>query len=190
MVEATPVIPATPAAGTAEIIPAPAPAASIAPVINEVLGEAGKKALEAERLARKEADKALAASQAKLKEYEDKDKSETQRISEERDALKADNAKLALENMRRDVAAETGLAPELVKRLQGSTREEMLADATDLLAATKPAVTPVGRVQQGVQTPQGAAGRIYTAEELTDHAFFMANKADILLAQREGRIQN
>lgn len=49
-------------------------------------------------------------------------------------------------------------------------------------------VTPkFGEVDMGYRgTAQ--SGRIYTEAELQNHSFFMANKADILLAQREGRV--
>ena len=54
------------------------------------LGDAGKKALTEERNARKAAEKERDAHAAKLKGYDDRDKSETQRLTEERDALKAE----------------------------------------------------------------------------------------------------
>ena len=150
------------------------------------LGEAGKKALDAERTARKAADKALADATAKIKEFEDRDKSETQRITEERDALKAERDRLAIENLRRDVAIEKGIDLKAASRLVGSTREELEADAdalAEVLKGSKPAfgtVTPTTAV-----TP---VGRIYKQSELNDHAFYTANKPDILAALKEGRI--
>jgi len=44
-----------------------------------------------------------------------------------------------------------------------------------------------GEIGHGERTP-AASGRIYTEAELQNHSFFMANKADILVAQREGRL--
>lgn len=50
-------------------------------------------------------------------------------------------------------------------------------------------VTPkFGEIGHGERTP-AASGRIYTEAELQNHSFFMTNKADILLAEREGRVQ-
>lgn len=44
-----------------------------------------------------------------------------------------------------------------------------------------------GEIGHGEHTP-AESGRIYTEAELQNHSFFMAHKEDILLAQREGRL--
>lgn len=44
-----------------------------------------------------------------------------------------------------------------------------------------------GEIGHGERTP-AESGRIYTEAELQNHSFFIAHKADILLAQREGRV--
>lgn len=56
------------------------------------LGDAGKKALEAERKARRDAEKVARDTQAKLKEFEDRDKSDLQKLQ---DDLAARDAQLA-----------------------------------------------------------------------------------------------
>ena len=150
------------------------------------LGDAGKKAIQAEREARKVADKELAEARAKIKEFEDRDKSETQKLQEERDALKAENSRLAIENLRRDVAIAKGITPEAASRLVGTTREELEADADVLLGVLKAQKPAFGTVTATGTTP--AAGRVYKQSELNDHAFYTANKADILAALKEGRI--
>ncbi|MCZ7526562.1 MAG: hypothetical protein M5U14_09405 [Acidimicrobiia bacterium] len=74
------------------------------------LGDAGKRALDAERRARRDAER------------------------RERE-LRARVAELESAELRRDVAAEKGLTAEQARRLTGATREELEADADDLLAA-------------------------------------------------------
>jgi TolA-binding protein len=135
------------------------------------------------RRANKEAEE----MRLRLKEIDDASKSETQKLQEERDALKASLETLELDRMRRDVADQYGLTPALAARLVGATRDELEADAEQVAAlfSTKP--KPVfGDVGQGARA--ASAQRVYTAKELNDHAFFMEHKADIHLAQREGRI--
>lgn len=84
---------------------------------------------------------------AKAKEQEDAAKSVEQRIAEaERRVTDAETRALRLE-----VAAEKGLTPNQAKRLVGSTREELEADAADLLATFKPngqEPTPNGRPKE------------------------------------------
>lgn len=66
----------------------------------------------------------------KLKEYEDRDKSETEKLTERLSAAE----KRALEAERLEIALERGLTRSQAKRLVGSTREELEADADELLA--------------------------------------------------------
>jgi hypothetical protein len=51
------------------------------PKLDDALGEPGKKALAEERAARKAAEKALAEREAKLKEFEDRDKTEAEKLA-------------------------------------------------------------------------------------------------------------
>jgi hypothetical protein len=103
----------------------------------EQLGTGGKKALDAERKARRDAE-------AKLKELEplakaaqekaDAEKSELQKVNEalagERDArTKAEGALL-----RYTVAADKGVPTKLAQFLSGTTKEEVEASADTLLA--------------------------------------------------------
>jgi hypothetical protein len=132
------------------------------------------------------ANKEAETLRLKLKEFEDRDKTDSQKIQEERDALKTELGTLTLQSLRRDVADEKGLTPAQARRLVGSTREEMEADADDLITTFPKAKPQFGNVGQGARGE--TAARIYSASELNNFAFFTANKADILLAQREGRI--
>jgi hypothetical protein len=87
------------------------PAAAAAPA--DDLGEGGKRALEAERKARREAERQLQELQAQLHERE-------------------------LDDLRRDVASAKNLTPSQARRLVGATREELEADADDLIGAFRP----------------------------------------------------
>lgn len=98
------------------------------------LGDAGKRALEAERKARRTAEKELKALRDKVKEREDLDKSELERL-QDRIAEAAKRAEDAEAKANRyEVAAAKGLTPAQAKRLVGSTREELEADADEMRA--------------------------------------------------------
>lgn len=103
------------------------------------LGEAGKKALTAERAAKKAAEKQLADLQKRLQEFEDRDKTEAQKLAERVAAAEQERDALKLTAMRQRIALEKGLPPQLADRLKGSTEEEMSADADALLE-----LVPVG----------------------------------------------
>jgi regulator of protease activity HflC (stomatin/prohibitin superfamily) len=79
----------------------------------ESLGEGGKKALDAERRARRDAEKALREAQERIAELERAD-------------------------VVREVASAKGLDPKLATRLKGSSREELEADADEFLAMVTP----------------------------------------------------
>lgn len=78
-------------------------------------------------------DKAKGA-QTRLKELEDKDKTETQRLAEESDSHKTRAEQAESRLLRIEVGLAKGLTPAQAKRLVGSTKEELEADADDLLA--------------------------------------------------------
>jgi hypothetical protein len=133
------------------------------------------------------ANKEAETLRLKLKEFEDRDKTEAQKLQEERDALKAERDGLYLENLRREVADDKGLTPAQARRLVGTTREELEADADDVIATFPIKKAPVfGDVGQGSRGE--SAARVYTTQEINDHAFFSKHKEDILLAYKEGRI--
>lgn len=120
---------------------------------DEPLGEAGKQALVKERQAAKAAEKRAADAEARIKEFEDRDKSDAQKLQEERDAAVTERDTLRTQTLRRDVADEKGLTAAQAKRLVGSTREELEADADDIIATFPVAPTPTppkfGDVNQG-----------------------------------------
>ena len=93
--------------------------------------------------------KSNAAAAERLQEIEDAGKSELEKLQAQlsETASRADAAELA--NLRLEVAAETGLSPTLAKRLVGSDRDELLADAKALLAEAKPAAADLKQGSRG-----------------------------------------
>jgi len=98
------------------------------------LGEAGRKAIAAERKARKAAESELKELRAKVQDIEDKDKSEVERLQGQvKDLTKrAEKAEATVD--RYDVAAAKGLTPAQARRLVGSSREELEEDADAMRA--------------------------------------------------------
>lgn len=101
----------------------------------DTLGDAGKRALEQERNARREAEKQLREMQAQLKAIEDKDKTETEKLREELDQIRAAHADATAKALRAEVAISKGLTAAQAKRLVGSTLEELEADADEIIEA-------------------------------------------------------
>lgn len=97
------------------------------------LGDAGKRALDAERSARKAAEKAAREAQAKVQQYEDAQKTETEKLTGR--AETAEERALAAE--RKVAALLAGLPESMAERLRGSTAEELKADAEALKAELK-----------------------------------------------------
>lgn len=84
--------------------------------------------------------KANATAADRLKEFEDRDKTEAQKMQDRAEAAEKRASDLESHAVRLEVAAEKGLTPAQAKRLVGTTREELIADADDLLATFKPPV--------------------------------------------------
>jgi hypothetical protein len=104
---------------------------------------------EVERALRK-ANKEAETLRLKLKEYEDRDKTEAQKLAEAKAAAESEAATAKQELMRYRVAADKKLPAELAARLRGSTPEEMAADADELLTLLN--------AQQQRQTPSYDGG--------------------------------
>jgi hypothetical protein len=112
---------------------------------------------EIRRLRRENARHRTAAQEAnlKVKQYEDADKSELQRITDR--ATQAEQKANAAEArlLRYEVAASKKVPPEWVHRLVGGTREELEADADELLKSLR----PDGREPAGGNPDFGAGAR-------------------------------
>ena len=83
--------------------------------------------------------KANAEAATKLSEFENANKTETQKLSERAESAEKRASDAEGRLTRLEVAIDKGLTPAQAKRLVGETREELEADADDLLATFKPA---------------------------------------------------
>jgi len=109
------------------------------------------KLREIEKQSKKDA-KELARLKAEEEKRAKAQMTETERLQAERDEYATKTAKLEADIMRRDVIAETGLPPALADRLKGSTQDELLADAKELLK-----LLPKSKSTQSVTNPGGAS---------------------------------
>lgn len=161
----TPPAPPTPPA------PAPAPAD---------LGDAGKKALDEERAARREAEKQrkdletrlkeLEPLAAKAKQLEDSKKTETEKLGEKLTAAEKRAVEAEQKALRLEVASAKGLTQAQAKRLVGATKEELEADADELLSSFGAVDTSGGKGNGGKgRTPveKLRPGAMPTPPELT-----------------------
>lgn len=103
--------------------------------------------------ASKQTRQELEAAQAKIKEYEDRDKTEAEKAEEARKALevRAANAESAL--LRSKVGAKHNLPPEVADLLKGDTEEEVEAHAESLAALVKSPATPTVDTDAGKGSP-------------------------------------
>jgi len=98
--------------------------------------------------------KANAEAAARLKEFEDRDKTEAEKAAGRLTAAEQRAAEAESRALRLDVAFEKGLTPAQAKRLVGTSREDLEADADEILRdfPVKPA-RPSGDIAQGARTP-------------------------------------
>lgn len=90
----------------------------------------------------------------RLDEIEEASKSEQQRLSEAKEAAEKRAADLESRLLRSEVATEKGLPPALAARLTGATKEELEADADQLLTLVgKPAAGKASEALVGTRTP-------------------------------------
>lgn len=173
--------------------PAPAPAPG-----DQALGEAGLKALQAERDARQKLEKELAALEPLkglaaalgVQPGARGAKTEIEALTERIAAQEQRATEAELRATRLEVAAEKGLTAAQAARLQGMTREELAADA-DQLKALFPAAPAASSGAPGTPAPdptQGARGgsvelaaAIKAAQDKGDIAEVMRLKSSQLL---------
>lgn len=135
---------------------------------DEQLGEAGLSALKSEREARKAAEKERADLAARIKEFEDRDKSETQKQQEALEQAKRELAELTVAKARAEVAAAKGVPAGL---LIGSTQEELEASADALIAFKGEQQKPKLHLPTEGKQPRISAGS--TADQFAE---FMQDK--------------
>lgn len=98
----------------------------------DALGDPGKRALAAEREARRAAERERDQFRADAEKYRQANETEQQRLQRERDEATSTAAQMAAENARYRAAAEAGLPLSWAPRLVGSTAEELAQDAKSL----------------------------------------------------------
>ena len=94
------------------------------------------------KAALKKANKEAEQHRLKLKELEDRDKSAADKLAEAHRAAEERANRAEIEACRMRVALRKGLTETQVKRLLGTTEEELEADADELLLAFKTAEPP------------------------------------------------
>lgn len=119
------------------------------------LPEGARKTLEAARKAERAAARRAAEAEAKVKDFEDRGKSEAEKAAERAASLEAESGTLKSENLRLRVAIEKKLPVELIDRLKGSSKEEIEADADALLKLVGGQSTSF---DGGTRTPAPAGG--------------------------------
>lgn len=171
------------------------------PVQDEPLGEGGMKALEAERKRAAEFEKQLKQQRDEFAPLADlikairkgqhvpeDEKSEVEKLSEQIQQLQQQNEQERLGRLRLEVATAAGLTPEQAARLQGKTREELAADAAELLQLFPAApADPQGPRRPAPDPSQGGRGappdlqsQIAVAESTGDWQKAMALKSQML----------
>lgn len=115
----------------------------------EQLGDGGKKAIDAMKRERDHARRELSGLQKKLKEFTDKDKTETQRLQESAEEAKTRAA--TAESTYRKMQVAIDCAPDgaslahikmVAKRLSGDSEEELQADANEMFGLFAPKADP------------------------------------------------
>lgn len=140
----------------------PPPAAAVE---DEPLGDGGKKALDAERRSRRAAEKQLNELASKIREYEDRDKSEAERLAARLAEAEQEALAARSEALRLRVAADVGVSAELLEFITGTDEDTVRAQAEKLMAATaaKPASVPKPDPTQGAK-PGGTPGQLTRAD--------------------------
>jgi hypothetical protein len=104
------------------------------------------------------ANKEAETLRLRLKEFEDRDKSELERAAERIEAAEKRATDLEARALRLEVASEQGLTAAQAKRLVGQNREELEADAKELLETFKPAPTEEPREDVATSLDLGNRG--------------------------------
>lgn len=115
------------------------------------LGDAGKKALAAEREARKAAEKSAAEFAARLKEIEQANLSELEKAQRAAKEAQDQLSEISRQNLRNSVALSKGVPADLVEFLTGDTEDEIAARADTLLARLNAPTTPRPDPTQGAK---------------------------------------
>lgn len=122
------------------------------------LGDAGKKAIAAERRRADSLDKELKALRAESESRANAELSELERLKKENAELLSGKTAAELSSIRSQVALENGLPANLAARLQGTDYDTFTADAVslaELVTGNKP-TAPKADPSQGPKATGGA----------------------------------
>lgn len=174
-----------------EAVAEPTEPAAVAEVIPEAtdLGDAGKKALNAERTARKAAEKTAAELLAKVQAFEDADKSETDKAAARAEAAEKRATEAEAKAMRVEVADELDVPKELRKFLTAMTEDTLREQASELLTAFN-AATASTRTSPRPDPTQGAKPNSTGVPQLTQADLAVMTPAQVVAAKREGRFND
>lgn len=127
-------------------------------VRNALAGERAKAAEATRRASDLEARATELA--ARVRGYEDRDRTVSERAAEELEQARRDAATASAKALRYEIAAEAGVPLRHAGRLQGTTREELLADARDLARSfgEQEPPRPPPRFDGGTRTPAKSGG--------------------------------
>lgn len=152
---------------------------------DEPLGEPGKRALEAERQARKTAEKQASELAAKVKEFEQAQLNEAERLSAQLQEAKDAARRAESEALRLRIASEIQLPGDLLEFLTGDDEEEIRERADKLKAATAAANAP--RAPQP-DPSQGAKPGGQGPSQLSRADLARMSPQEIEAARQEGRL--
>lgn len=131
--------------------------------------------------------KALRPAAQKLADLEESQKSELEKAQARADAAEKKALETEHAALRASVALELGLTASQAKRLVGSTKEELEADAAELLADiknTKPGTAPSSDGQGKQGEAVGDAKQITSRDQLKS-----MSREEQLAAYRDGRLK-
>lgn len=143
------------------------------------LGEAGKRALAAERARADTAERELGKATSRLQAFEQAGitdpaatKAELERLASENGTLSTDLEKTTRENTRLNVGLDKGLPKSLISRLQGDDEDALAADADALLAFIPTDAKPIPKADPsqgpsstpGSQTPDQQFGEFLNSQ--------------------------
>lgn len=151
---------------TTQDAPKPTPPAEPAQAQPEAKAETDWKA-EARKWEQRARENKGAAD--KLAEIEESSKSEAQKLAERAEAAEKALAETTATALRNEIALTKGLTPSQAKRLVGSTREELEADADDLLRDLSAAAGPRAPKPDANQGRSGAGGPKSTADSFAEY---------------------
>lgn len=150
-------VPATePVVPTAPVVPTEPAAAVTEPPAPPELGDAGKRALDEERKARKAAEKTASDLAAKVKEFEDASKSDAEKAAARAEAAEKALAEMTVKALRLEVADALQVPAQLRKYLTAGDEESLREQANDLLTTFNAAMAENGSRLPKPDPNQGA----------------------------------